>query len=163
MPSTSTLFPYTTLFRSVPVMGISASVITARFTGAAAVEVSRGAPEAHPTDRRSTASVRRAVRFCMDDSGKALDTCGARAFPERSEEHTLNSSHANISYAVNLDTLSLHDALPICPRHGDFGLGDHGAIHRGRGGGGIARCAGGAPDGQEEHGKRAASCAILHG
>src|SRR3712207_7131242 len=83
-PPRSTLFPYTTLFRSQ--RDRTAGDLAAALPG-------RGRPAArHPARRqagrrRTAARARRAAR-------------GGPAVGARSEEHTLNSSHANISYAV---------------------------------------------------------------
>src|SRR3712207_7510958 len=73
-PPRSTLFPYTTLFRSLH-----------RVPGAAAAETSAAVP--HKTEQRVT--IRR---------GKSASGCT----PQRGDRKStrLNSSHANISYAV---------------------------------------------------------------
>src|SRR3712207_8271129 len=74
-PPRSTLFPYTTLFRS---------------------EVGDGRPahvgDAHPEDHR--------VHEVADDDVAPVDRLVLGEPRVRSEEHTSDSSHANISYAV---------------------------------------------------------------
>src|SRR3712207_8964541 len=84
-PPRSTLFPYTTLFRSVPVRrGASVTVEPRGNRLDLVVNGGQGGAlnvENFPLEPREEAKPR------------------ARA-KERSEEHTLNSSHANISYAV---------------------------------------------------------------
>src|SRR3712207_8252583 len=79
-PPRSTLFPYTTLFRSWQRSG----------------DRRRGCGAARLGDAR---------RLTPDMIGGRAGEGPARAVvettsPARSEEHTLNSSHANISYAV---------------------------------------------------------------
>src|SRR3712207_8403754 len=79
-PPRSTLFPYTTLFRSADAMA------------GAVVEVEAHVPERHarePVDLRA----RRAFR-----KNGASD--GDMAFQQDRKSTRLNSSHANISYAV---------------------------------------------------------------
>src|SRR3712207_8548867 len=80
-PPRSTLFPYTTLFRSIEI----------------------SAPYSPDTKRW-------VIRVILDkgwgivietqEIGWGCDDIEIRCFSLRSEEHTLNSSHANISYAV---------------------------------------------------------------
>src|SRR3712207_8786533 len=79
-PPRSTLFPYTTLFRSA--VGAARGVALRAGLGARLRPVAVPAP-APAAGRRARAAVR-------------APALGRR----RSEEHTLNSSHANISYAV---------------------------------------------------------------
>src|SRR3712207_7136126 len=83
-PPRSTLFPYTTLFRSLPMsltlnLGILFALACALVTQLGFLYKHRGANEAPKVD------VRRPLR-----SARALDRKSTR----------LNSSHANISYAV---------------------------------------------------------------
>src|SRR5256885_7275380 len=77
-PPRSTLFPYTTLFRSLRV-------------GRADVRPHRGNPGALDQDVR-----------LLEVADRAIERKHAAALDEerRSEEHTLNSSHLVISYAV---------------------------------------------------------------
>src|SRR3712207_9062163 len=97
-PPRSTLFPYTTLFRSV------------RFVGG----LERAGQERLLRDRLGrmlgvdTAGAQEDEFFHAGTARRLHDVGGdhqvvveelARVVP-RSEEHTLNSSHANISYAV---------------------------------------------------------------
>src|SRR3712207_8603756 len=81
-PPRSTLFPYTTLFRSRPALTIAATRRTARSV------VVRG------RDRTST-------RGAVVPGGAAVDPVGLIARRRADRKSTrLNSSHANISYAV---------------------------------------------------------------
>src|SRR3712207_8802821 len=73
-PPRSTLFPYTTLFRSLP--------------------LARGAARAHRPRRRVLAVTRRHIGA----GGRAAR--GAPLAPGDRKSTRLNSSHANISYAV---------------------------------------------------------------
>src|SRR3712207_4190631 len=117
-PPRSTLFPYTTLFRSTPATTASWWASRAR----SSTSSSRGTPAGARARRRaattcscSTFATRRPSRRSSADwpgSGTGRDRKSTR----------LNSSHANISYAVlffndtappEIYTLSLHDALPI--------------------------------------------------
>src|SRR3712207_8291105 len=90
-PPRSTLFPYTTLFRSFSILGPQAA--NYRLTG-------KLKPR---TGSRSTNSAPRNVYRCSDGDGKST---------------RLNSSHANISYAVFcLKNELLHDQPePKCAR-----------------------------------------------
>src|SRR3712207_6860340 len=81
-PPRSTLFPYTTLFRSDPQLRVRARLRQ------------RGVP-AHDHPRRRV--LRRGGRAGRPARRRGGPPAHA---PRRSEEHTLNSSHANISYAV---------------------------------------------------------------
>src|SRR3712207_7181187 len=82
-PPRSTLFPYTTLFRSAGEPG----------AGAAAVRGARALAEAvHP------GSVR-AEQPQQDEDGEGSGSGSAHDLPDRKSTR-LNSSHANISYAV---------------------------------------------------------------
>src|SRR3712207_7210946 len=83
-PPRSTLFPYTTLFRSVP-------------AGCSYTRVPRGAPR---TRRRAWF---RATRSRLGTLRDGHSTCAAtRGYSARQDRKStrLNSSHANISYAV---------------------------------------------------------------
>src|SRR3712207_6985714 len=77
-PPRSTLFPYTTLFRSLP---FPFCIFDAE--------------RQHPAPFWSQYAFARAAR-----SPAAARKARSRPVECRSEEHTLNSSHANISYAV---------------------------------------------------------------
>src|SRR3712207_7559859 len=93
-PPRSTLFPYTTLFRSVLDVGGGRrhhpreQLVQHVEQGAAAAEV--GLEVDHLASRR-----RRPLTPALS-RGRLV----GRRTVARSEEHTLNSSHANISYAV---------------------------------------------------------------
>src|SRR2546430_8119880 len=83
-PPRSTLFPYTTLFRSLPQGGLAANLGAARQTHSAeqtAGLISSGHEFRHP----------RPPRFCPDPP----ETC-----PGDRKSTRLNSSHSQISYAV---------------------------------------------------------------
>src|SRR5690349_24249013 len=82
-PPRSTLFPYTTLFRS---LGRSAHIAPVRRR-----------PRTHRRRGRSTGPRGEPHRGPVVGSRHA-HAAGAR--PPRSEEHTSNSSHVEISYAV---------------------------------------------------------------
>src|SRR2546430_3734926 len=81
-PPRSTLFPYTTLFRSAAQLAIDAArLVTLR------------ADDHEPAGRVVIASQ------LLDALGREIGAL--HDLPERrSEEHTLNSSHSQISYAV---------------------------------------------------------------
>src|SRR3712207_5997082 len=142
-PPRSTLFPYTTLFRSLPDRwGALVAGIGRGIEGVAGVRVPyRGLEEW--------------TRITILLSATALPAAAALLADRKSTR--LNSSHANISYAVfclkkkkhilasvrdcyrddfffndtattEIYTLSLHDALPISPRP----LGRSGGRHRPR-------------------------------
>src|SRR3712207_8499878 len=84
-PPRSTLFPYTTLFRSLPALRVLRGV---------ADQVAQHL--AQPV--RVAVHVRRDLRC---DPGDHLDAAGRGGRPEQDRKSTrLNSSHANISYAV---------------------------------------------------------------
>src|SRR3712207_7257678 len=78
-PPRSTLFPYTTLFRS-------------RSVG------ERGNHQ--PVPSRQDLVVARRLGSLLPDLEEPLTQRRERLLVLRSEEHSLNSSHANISYAV---------------------------------------------------------------
>src|SRR5258707_11033256 len=82
-PPRSTLFPYTTLFRS-----LDASFAALSDANRRGVLEQLGRADASITDL--------AEKFHMTLTGMKKHV----GVLERSEEHTLNSSHANISYAV---------------------------------------------------------------
>src|SRR3712207_5727190 len=122
-PPRSTLFPYTTLFRSRP----STTSPDARIASRSALRVGRGC-SAFVRVRRRHAGRRGCIMWRREC---ALCSHSVRARDRKSTR--LNSSHANISYAVfclkkkislvffffndtattEIYTLSLHDALPI--------------------------------------------------
>src|SRR3712207_7406345 len=85
-PPRSTLFPYTTLFRSGP--GHARALLSFRRTQGA-VEWDRS--------RRYSRLCRDCLEFPRECGAQPADPV-ARA--QRSEEHTSELSHANISYAV---------------------------------------------------------------
>src|SRR3712207_7886073 len=88
-PPRSTLFPYTTLFRSEGTGAITGSGLRGL---AERVEASGGDLEA---GSQPEGGFRLRVRLPLR-GGASLDGAVSR----RSEEHTSESSHANISYAV---------------------------------------------------------------
>src|SRR5436853_540512 len=117
-PPTSTLFPYTTLFRSTPAAGNSDQM----------------AEMPSKTDQRLPNGALAAIVFCMATRRAALSWAmrssifatfqpAPRRANSRDRKSTrLNSSHLGISYAVfcfnhhappDIYPLSLHDALPI--------------------------------------------------
>src|SRR3712207_8970767 len=83
-PPRSTLFPYTTLFRSEP-LERKAGLAVERARQLAARE----------RERRARVARREVVPEHVEHERDVTT-----ALPGRSEEHTSNSSHANISYAV---------------------------------------------------------------
>src|SRR5947209_7454231 len=117
-PPRSTLFPYTTLFRSSPSTRASASPERSRSSALRR----RGARRWSSTTRCSPAAPTRSRR-AASRRGCRSRRWTRQARPWRDRKSTrLNSSHANISYAVfclndtatpEIYTLSLHDALPI--------------------------------------------------
>src|SRR3712207_7351342 len=83
-PPRSTLFPYTTLFRSEPVVGDVVLATVDDDRPALAIEVRRDA-----------------VPVLLRDQGSHLGVgVGAHADLQDRKSTRLNSSHANISYAV---------------------------------------------------------------
>src|SRR3712207_3540741 len=120
-PPRSTLFPYTTLFRSRPV---------AQRLGDRAA---RGGQLEHEVLGRGVVGRRVAAdeaggdlarRDPVREGVEQLPRVGGSSAPDR-ESTRLNSRHAHISYAVfffndpattEIYTLSLHDALPISSR-----------------------------------------------
>src|SRR5690242_5058065 len=118
-PPISTLFPYTTLFRSAPPPGggpMTIHPIPKRTWLAAAIV----AMIAAPTSAATLASPPITVGGGGLVECSIVNLAGAAA---RSEEHTSElQSHVNLVCRLLLDTappdiytLSLHDALPICP------------------------------------------------
>src|SRR3712207_6916783 len=87
-PPRSTLFPYTTLFRSLRIAGVAAVVVGAA-QGGALLRVPAGVAAGH--QRRDLVAV---VGPVLGGEGLA----GAGLADRKSTR--LNSSHANISYAV---------------------------------------------------------------
>src|SRR3712207_7123459 len=86
-PPRSTLFPYTTLFRSV-------------LSGPRSARRARPTPPERPLIRIMTEQRHASLGIHGlggDDHGELLTR---RRIVRRSEEHTSDSSHANISYAV---------------------------------------------------------------
>src|SRR5947209_11079100 len=96
LPPRSTLFPYTTLFRSkrwrVIYLTDRAYAIVERLAG----ENKKGPVFRNETGRRWTTSAVN-CRFCRLKKKVGVKLC---QYVIRSEEHTSDSSHANISYAV---------------------------------------------------------------
>src|SRR3712207_9261078 len=98
-PPRSTLFPYTTLFRSAPDAGVRAvtvgagPVVNVHVSGCAVVPDS-GAPE------RSRMAVVPPVRVTVYLVSAARLVVGFRTHRLDRKSTRLNSSHANISYAV---------------------------------------------------------------
>src|SRR3712207_8630585 len=89
-PPRSTLFPYTTLFRSVPKAALGAEEAFALMAQAGGV-----CSLAHP----GTLSTDPAVLEPLLDAFKAMGLVGLEVYQDRKSTR-LNSSHANISYAV---------------------------------------------------------------
>src|SRR3712207_8316900 len=90
-PPRSTLFPYTTLFRSMPVREEATG--RRRQHGRAVGEGDRAAPEP-PTDSAKPCSPPRSISYMRGAQG----ACRSRGEIDRKSTR-LNSSHANISYA----------------------------------------------------------------
>src|SRR5688572_31068060 len=89
-PQTSTLFPYTTLFRSVRERDVGRAI---------RLGVHRAAPVALGFIRTDEETV---VRSLVVDAGRApwaIQVSGA-ALQEKKKKKHLNSSHSQISYAV---------------------------------------------------------------
>src|SRR5690348_12993694 len=119
-PSSSTLFPYTTLFRSAlrrpeivdGVAGTRRGAITRRRAGTTAASYE------HERGRGQTQAI-------SEDKALHGPSMEGPIVSLRDRKSTrLNSSHPSTSYAVfcltdataiEFYTLSLHDALPICP------------------------------------------------
>src|SRR3712207_4611417 len=118
-PPISSLFPYTTLFRSVPArrqpgleQGERATGLRQRLAVECDLHVARAAVDVEAVER---------VARGADDRLILPEPLVKHAEDRKSTR--LNSSHANISYAVfffndtattDIITLSLHDALPLC-------------------------------------------------
>src|SRR3712207_5194087 len=122
-PPRSTLFPYTTLFRSARREDITR--VYANIGKAIAAYERRIGFAPSRFDRYVDAEL--AGRAHTPESALSRDEeAGLRLLDRKSTR--LNSSHANISYAVlflindtattEIYTLSLHDALPICAPRG---------------------------------------------
>src|SRR3712207_8545279 len=97
-PPRSTLFPYTTLFRSEDLAGSrrnrrGTAVVTAPGEAAHVVDVARSVEEARLLGADEAASEERVL-------GMPLDGSRERREPVDRKSTRLNSSHANISYAV---------------------------------------------------------------
>src|SRR3712207_3404205 len=138
-PPRSTLFPYTTLFRSLFYLSTppSAFVPIIKNLGAAGLVDPPERPHARVIIEKT---------FGTDlESARALKREGRSGLEERQDRKStrLNSSHAHISYSVfffndtattEIYTLSLHDALPISLLLVDATLGvraDHQEPRRG--------------------------------
>src|SRR3712207_7138659 len=102
-PPRSTLFPYTTLFRSEILLALGVSEVRMEQgnlrsdvnTSLAPVGGLEWGIRTETKNVNSLRSVERAVRYEMRRQAAVLDAGG-----RRSEEHTSELSHANISYAV---------------------------------------------------------------
>src|SRR3712207_9214922 len=98
-PPRSTLFPYTTLFRSADALTADADDGVGRLEeiGTDALELVR---QCHRRGRRDTDAVAVVGRTC--DIGDRQGAAGARLVDHDEDRKStrLNSSHANISYAV---------------------------------------------------------------
>src|SRR3712207_7326179 len=91
-PPRSTLFPYTTLFRSLDIMHVTAQGVVA---GANMVLVDfHPAPDAALVDGPQALTLRELPHF-LEDAALARET-----YLRDRKSTRLNSSHANISYAV---------------------------------------------------------------
>src|SRR5205807_4748912 len=91
LPSRSTLFPYTTLFRSIAALA----------RGARRAEEGKGeGRERKRIDRRHEAIMQLGEELARQLLIGLVVLVRPHQFPERSEEHTSNSSHLVISYAV---------------------------------------------------------------
>src|SRR3712207_7914952 len=91
-PPRSTLFPYTTLFRSPALLVAEAQQVAAPIGDRAAHARARGQQSHHRVGERGLA----AARLADDAEHLAL----AQLQREDRKSTRLNSSHANISYAV---------------------------------------------------------------
>src|SRR3712207_7725323 len=90
-PPRSTLFPYTTLFRSLALVLVAGGVTAALVTG-------DGGQEAGEQLRTVTLGGRPADVLAADGSVWVADQARGTLRPDRKSTR-LNSSHANISYA----------------------------------------------------------------
>src|SRR5687768_5743353 len=142
MPSRSTLFPYTTLFRST----LSAAVPrNGSFNPATGVFTFT--PDSTQAGFAQLVVSARDAQGRVTSKGLAIRVLNNGALPEITyledrKSTRLNSSHGYISYAVEIYTLSLHDALPIYPvggspeerelQPGDGRLHLHARQHAGR-------------------------------
>src|SRR5690242_20001709 len=116
-PPTSTLFPYTTLFRSLSIYGVTKAPI--KFIG---VGEKLDALEPFHPDRLAGRILQQGdILSLVEKAQTAVDEKEAERLAKRSEEHTSElQSHVNLVCRLLLDTattdiytLSLHDALPI--------------------------------------------------
>src|SRR3712207_8374627 len=89
-PPRSTLFPYTTLFRSPAPSRLAGSRVRGRARGGAGDTAQGHRRRAAESRLQETPLLRRRSRLPARDHGDLLDRKSTR----------LNSSHANISYAV---------------------------------------------------------------
>src|SRR3712207_9243520 len=98
-PPRSTLFPYTTLFRSLDADSVVAVVQTHFVTDRGVDDVCEAG---RPGVDRGRQRVRRAEDSARGEERAALVYAGRRVVitPEDRKSTRLNSSHANISYAV---------------------------------------------------------------
>src|SRR3712207_9568627 len=98
-PPRSTLFPYTTLFRSLTLDGGSSALTGETGTGKTLVVAAVGLLLGDRADkqmiREGAAEARAEGRFVLPGSHAAV-----AALTEDRKSTRLNSSHANISYAV---------------------------------------------------------------
>src|SRR5690349_1363766 len=119
MPPRCTLFPYTTLFRS-RVVGRSTPVRLAERPASALKRLLLPAPVGPSRRTRSGASsvAARTRRWPVTWSRSCVARSRAAAVVDRKSTR-LNSSHVEISYAAEMYTLSLHDALPISRRRSE--------------------------------------------
>src|SRR3712207_7192511 len=93
-PPRSTLFPYTTLFRSSRVDGEAAVQVTARITGQDTQAVSAEAQRA-----LADLDLPGGVEATVGGENEDIEESFRNLFLDRKSTR-LNSSHANISYAV---------------------------------------------------------------
>src|SRR5690348_9393529 len=119
-PPRSTLFPYTTLFRSVPGPADDAGCGPVTDVVGDAFDPERLQPDVDVPRAGVAVPGRRVLAEEARVPGRGWLLGG---HPDRKSTR-LNSSHPSISYAVfclnvsapsAIYTLSLHDALPICP------------------------------------------------
>src|SRR3712207_7876888 len=96
-PPRSTLFPYTTLFRSDRVVRVALAVAV----GVEPVLLPRRRHELHPPERAGGGHVEVAPVVGLDLVDRREDLPADAVLGARDRKSTrLNSSHANISYAV---------------------------------------------------------------
>src|SRR5262245_37898834 len=114
-PPTSTIFPYTTLFRSATERR-TAPVSASRRLAKGAVARAGGRWQ-RPIAARKGGAVhgRDHTRPPSPPGGPPPGSTPWSSGPADRKSTRLNSSHLGISYAAtDIDDLSLHDALPIC-------------------------------------------------